>query len=80
MGVCVCMCWDTCVPHEVCVCVWMLVCLSPQVHVCKYVCVHARSSCWRKDMVRTADRCWCEKDEVWASKGGKRGQKMGRNS
>ena len=26
-------------------------------------------------MVRTADRCWCEKGEVWASKGGKRGRK-----
>ena len=28
-------------------------------------------------MVRTADRCWCEKGEVWASKGGKRGRKGG---
>ena len=59
------------------VCVWMFVCLSPRVHVCKYVCVHARSTSWRKDMVRTADRCWCKKGEVWASKGEKRGRKVG---
>ena len=47
------------------------------VHVCKYVCVHARSRASRKDMVRTADRCWCKKGEVWANKGGKRGRKGG---
>ena len=57
------------------VCVWMFVCLSPRVHVCKYVCVHARSSSGRKDVVRTADQCWCEKGEVWASKVGREGGK-----
>ena len=45
--------------------------------VCKYVCVHARSSSFRKDMVTIADRCWCEKVEVWDGKGGTRGRKGG---
>ena len=28
-------------------------------------------------MVTTADRCWCEKGEVWTGKGGKRGRNGG---
>ena len=50
MGVCVCMCLAFWCPSRS-VCVWMFVCLSRWVFVCKYVCVHARSSSWRKDMV-----------------------------
>ena len=77
MGVCACMFLDICVPHEKCVFGCLCVCGGGYMYGCKYVCVHARSSSWRKDTVTTADRCWCENGEVWAGKGGKRGRKGG---
>ena len=39
-----------------------------RVFLCVSLCVY---------MVTIADRCWCEKGEVWAGKGGKRGRKGG---
>ena len=76
MGVCVCMCLDICVPDEMCVC--LDVCVFVATGTCMQLCMCACTLKFlEKDMVRTTDRCWCEKGEVWASKGGKRGGKGG---
>ena len=72
----------TCVWVYGCVCVWIFVsltkcvcldvCVFVAVGTCMQVCMCACTlNFLQKDMARIADRCWCEKGEVWADKGGK---------
>ena len=88
VNLCMCICAWTCVSAYVCVFVWIFVsrticvCLDVCVFVAVGTCMQVRMcACTLKflenDMVTTADRCWCEKGEVWAGKGGKRGRKGG---